>query len=282
MKNMCEISVIMPIYNQGRYVKEAIESVLMQSFVNFEFIIIDASPINDILPVVQTYKDERIKFAQGKQDIHDTINKEIGTANGKYIAFMDSDSLMHIDRLKIQYAIMQEYANIVVCGTWMDVFNRTKYANNKLHAVTGFVEKPLLKLLQGNILLRATAMLRKDFVRRNALKYEIYPHAEDYKLWIEIAKLGGGFYIESQPLLFRQPLTEEITNRYKEEQDKSIEKVTNEILEYIIAQNKDEYPELPIIYNGLCKLLKRNILTQSDISVFYHNLFSKNERELKL
>lgn len=280
---MSEISVVMSVYNQSKYVGKAIESVLAQSFEDFEFIIVDGGSTDDICAVVASFTDSRIKFIQNKYDMLASLNFGLENAKGKYIAYMDGDYIMHIDRLKIQYAIMQEYENVAVCGTWTDASEKNGLQFGKRStSIAGFVEKPLLKFIQNNFLALPTTMLRADFLKKNALKYENYPWAEDHKLWVEIAKSGGGFYVESQTLLYRQLSSEDIDTEQGKEREKSTEKITDEVLEYMIKQNKEEHPELSTIYNGFCKLQKKGLFTQNEISVFYHNLFSKNEEKLKL
>lgn len=280
---MCEISVVMSVYNQSKYVGKAIESVLAQSFEDFEFIIVDGGSTDDTCAVVESFTDSRIKFIQNKYDMLASLNFGLENAKGKYIAYMDGDYIMHIDRLKIQYAIMQEYENVAVCGTWTDASEKNGLQFGKRStSIAGFVEKPLLKFIQNNFLTFPTTMLRTDFLKKNSLKYENYPYAEDYKLWVEIAKSGGGFYVESQTLLNRQLSSEDIDTEQGKEHEKSIEIITDEILKYIIKQNKEEHPELSTIYNGFCKLQKKKLFSKNEISVFYHNLFAKNDEKLKL
>ena len=74
--------------------------------------------------------------------------------------------------------------------------------NGLLSTLSGLVEQPLLKFTKGNFLFHPTTMIRMDFLKKNALKYENCPYAEDFKFWVEIAKSGGRFYIDSQPLLY--------------------------------------------------------------------------------
>lgn len=280
---MCEISVVMSVYNQSKYVGKAIESVLAQSFEDFEFIIVDGGSTDDTCAVVESFTDSRIKFIQNQSDMLGSLNFGLENAKGKYIAYMDGDSIMHIDRLKIQYAIMQEYENVAVCGTWTDASEKNGLQFGKRStSIAGFVEKPLLKFIQNNFLTFPTTMLRTDFLKKNSLKYENYPYAEDYKLWVEIAKSGGGFYVESQTLLYRQLSGKNIDTEQGKEHEKSIEIITDEILEYIIKQNKEEHPELSTIYKSLHKLQKKKLFSKNEISAFYQNLFAKNDEKLKL
>ena len=279
---MSEISVVMPVNNSEKYVSEAIESVLAQSFDDFEFIIVDDGSTDNTYSIIQSFSDERIRLIQNKHDFIGSLNIGIYNANGKYIARMDADDIMHIDRLKIQQAVMQEYLDVTVCGTWANTFGTGSQTNNLCGSVSGLVEKPILKLIQDNFLFHPTTMLRADFLRKKSLKYENYSYAEDYKLWSEIAKSGGQFYVENQPLLYYRISDSQVSNKYRDEQKKTTELIIKEIIEYLIGQNEREYPELSAMYNNLCNLQEKQLFTKYEISALFRNLFSKNEKKLNL
>ncbi len=282
MNTMYRISVVMTVYNSQKYVSEAIKSVLTQSFEDFEFIIVDDGSTDNTCSIIQSFSDERIKLIQNKHDFIGSLNIGMKNAVGKYIARMDADDIMHIDRLKIQYSIMEEYTDVIVCGTWARTFDANSINNSLLSTVSGLVEKPILKLIQGNILFHSTTMLRADFWRKKSLKYENYSYTTDYKLWSDIAKLGGQFYVENQPLLYSRISDSQVSNKYKEEQKKTTELIIAEIIEYLIRQNERDYPELSSMYKNLCDLQKKQLLTKYEIPALYQNLFSKNEKKLNL
>lgn len=272
----------MPVYNSPKYVGEAIKSVLGQSFDDFEFIIVDDGSTDNTYSVIQSFTDKRIRLIQNKHNFIESLNIGMNTANGKYIARMDADDIMHIDRLKVQYAVMQEYPNVIVCGTWMNTFGADEQANNLLGSESGLVEKPILKLIRGCFLAHPTTMMRADFLKKKSLKYENYSFAEDYKLWSEIAKLDGQFYIENQPLLYYRISDDQVSTKFRDEQRKTSEVIITEILEYLIEKNKQKYPELSIIYNNLCTLQEKQLSSKYEISALFQYLFSKNEKKLNL
>ncbi len=101
MKNPL-VSVIMPAYNHERYVGEAIESVLNQTFTDFEFIIINDGSTDSTDEIVRGYKDTRIRYyTQENMDAPNTINRGINLSNGKYISIIKSDDIYHPDRLAV-------------------------------------------------------------------------------------------------------------------------------------------------------------------------------------
>ena len=195
---MSEISVVMPTYNAESYVAEAIESVLQQSFDDFEFIIVDDGSKDDTLSIIRSYTDKRIRLIENQHDFIGSLNMGLQAAHGKYIARMDADDKMHADRLRIQHAIMEEEPGITVCSSWVSFFGEKVSGGVTSSLGSGILDFPLLHFLKENIIIHPTIMMRTDFLRIHSLQYEGYNCGEDYKLWMEIAKLGGTFYIESQ------------------------------------------------------------------------------------
>ncbi|MBR8709557.1 glycosyltransferase [Bacteroides pyogenes] len=279
---MCEISIVMPAYNAEQYICKAIDSILCQSFTDFECLIIDDGSTDSTRDIIRSYDDERIVLIENKHDFIGSLNLGLETARGKYIARMDADDMMHVDRMKIQYTIMEEYPDIVICGTWMNNFGLNLQANNIVGTVSGLIENPILKFMKGNFLYHPTVMIRTAFLREHALKYEKYLYAEDFKLWTEVAKLSGQFYIENQPLLYYRISDNQVSNKNSKEQKTTTEIIITEITEYLIEQNKQEYPELFEVYNSFCELKEKQLFTKYEISAFFQNLFSKNEKMLNL
>lgn len=279
---MCKISIVMPAYNAEKDIREAIDSIICQSFEDFECIIVDDGSTDNTRNIIRSCDDERILLIENKHDFIDSLNLGLKIAKGKYIARMDADDIMHVDRLKIQHAIMEEYLDITICGTWMNSFGRSLQANNTVGTVKGLIEKPILKFLEGDFLFHPTAMIRKDFLRKYMLKYENYLYAEDYKLWVEVAKLGGRFYIESQPLLYYRISDNQVSNKNSDEQKIATEGIIIEIIEYLIEKNKIEYPELSEVYDNFCGLNEKQLFNKYEISVFFQKMFFKNEKRLSL
>ena len=170
---MCEISVVMPVYNSGKYVNEAIRSVLAQSFDDFEFIIVDDGSTDNTQSIIHSFVDTQIKFIQNKHDFIGSLNRGMSNTTGKYVARMDADDIMHIDRLKIQHAVMQRHSEITICGTSANNFSNSQN-KGRSDIVSGLIEKPILKFIQGNFIIHPTTMIRSNFLRKHSLKYEDY------------------------------------------------------------------------------------------------------------
>ena len=119
------VTVLMTVYNGEDYLSEAIDSILDQSFTDFEFLIIDDASTDRSKEIILSYKDARIKYVYNDINIGQTasLNYGLQLSNGKYIARMDQDDLSHKERLRIQYIYMEENPNISVVGSWAKLIN---------------------------------------------------------------------------------------------------------------------------------------------------------------
>lgn len=264
----------MPVYNAENYISAAIESTLGQSFCDFEFIIIDDGSTDHTVSIISSYSDPRIILLKNKHDFIASLNLGMNQAKGKFIARMDADDRMFPDRLKIQYNIIETHPEITVCASWMQPFNSSSIADiSKLYAK--YIDSPILKLLNTTIVYHPTTMMRREFLVRNQIQYEYYPYAEDYHFWFNIAKFGGIFYTEPQPLLYYRISKNQVSHVFRKEQQETSLKIKYEILDFLITQNKTDYPELLAIYQNLLKLKQKGLVSFEYLISFFSLLFEK-------
>ena len=121
-----KISVVMPVYNREQYLKESIDSILSQTFTDFEFIIVDDQSTDSSWQIIQEYaaKDSRIVAVKntGKKGCYPARNCGHRLAKGKYIAVMDSDDISLPHRLQTQFDFMEKNPGIDICGSWLKSF----------------------------------------------------------------------------------------------------------------------------------------------------------------
>lgn len=271
----------MPTYNAEKHVSEAIESVLKQSFGDFEFIIVDDGSTDETLSIIRSYQDVRIKLIQSNHDFIASLNIGLNAVTSKYTARMDADDRMHVDRLKIQYSRMEESPRITVCSSWMASFGEHVPPGMLARPASGLVEHPLLYLLQNNIFFHPTVMIRTDFLRQHMLQYnKEYIYAEDYKLWVEVATHGGLFYVETQPLLYYRISGSQVSLKKQEEQEVVSIRIKKEILDYLITLNKEEHPSLPEMALSIYNAKQEKLLNEDDIFKFFYALFTNNKNLL--
>ena len=138
MASLCPIvTILMPVYNGEKYLSQAINSVLDQTFADFELLIIDDCSNDQSPQIIKSFNDNRINFLINKINLGQTqtLNKGINLANGEYIARIDQDDLFHKNKLEKQIDYVNKY-NCDIVGTWsygIDEHNRKLY---KIHHPT--------------------------------------------------------------------------------------------------------------------------------------------------
>ncbi len=193
------VTVLMPVYNGEKYLGEAIESILSQSFTDFEFLIINDGSTDRTEEIILNYSDQRIRYVKNNMNsrLIANLNKGIQLAQGKYIVRMDADDVSMPQRIAEQVAYMETHPEITVAGSWITKIpsgNKIKFETNPT----------LLKtlLLFSCHLNHPSVIIRTDFLRNHQLAYNPDAlHAEDYALWLDIYKAGGQIGIVPSYLL---------------------------------------------------------------------------------
>ena len=226
---MKKVSILLCAYNAEAYIAEAIESTLAQTYRDFELIIIDDGSTDGTLSIIRNYKDERIKVIEGQHDYIGSLNLGLKHCRGQYIARMDADDIMQPLRIGRQVALMDSRPDIAVCTSWAHAFGEVDKTIGNF--VEGDVEDISTQFLLGNFLIHPTSMLRRSFLIRHRLCYKEYPYAEDFKLWTDIARLGGRFYVIPEILLRYRITQGQVTNTHREEQNATRLLIQQEVIE---------------------------------------------------
>ena len=182
-----KVSVLMPAYNVEKYIGEAIDSVLNQTFTDFEFIIVNDGSTDNTAKIIKQYakKDKRIRFIDNHSNlgISRTRNNLLSLSNTEYIAYLDSDDRMKPNRLAIQYRYMESHPDVGVLGTAYQCFG----VMNKVCIMPKKV--CLLDLLKGCFIGNPTVMMRKSILVKNGISYnEQFQTSEDYELWTRLIR----------------------------------------------------------------------------------------------
>lgn len=186
--NLSLVSVVMPVYNSEKYLREAIDSVLSQSYKNIELIIVDDGSTDSGRDIVLSYTDSRIRLLQNEKNsgIVFSRNKGLEAAGGEFVATLDSDDIALPDRIAKQVIFLEANPDYGLCGT----FYHTIDSNGKLLKKINFPTSDQdiqTHLTIGNCFCNSTMMLRSKLAKE--LKYrEKYDIVEDYELWYRISK----------------------------------------------------------------------------------------------
>jgi glycosyltransferase involved in cell wall biosynthesis len=237
IKIMELISVILPVYNAQLYVKEAIESILNQTYVNFELIILNDGSNDNSLKIIQEIMrfDNRIILVNREnRGLVYTLNEGIKLSKGKYIARMDADDISLAHRFEEQIKLMEEQS-LDICGSHYLLVDEQNNINGlNLTPITHHM--CFLALASEVPFAHPSVMIRKDFLVSNSLEYgqSKYIIAEDLDLWIRMYEKGVKFG-NVNDILFRYRI---INNSLSKLNNKGILKDTKNMLNDFFAKNK--------------------------------------------
>ncbi len=200
------ISVVMSTYNRESLLPTAIETILNQTFKDFEFIIINDGSIDKTAEVLAHYaqKDKRIQVITNEKNLGliDSLNKGLAVAKGKYIARMDDDDKSVLTRFQLQYDYMEKNPEITVTGTSQHAYDDGFFVPVKEVFVEENSEKTSVIAHFNVPILHPSAMIRHDFIKKHNIHYKKgYDSAEDTPFWFSIVKNGGKIIKLTPPLV---------------------------------------------------------------------------------
>lgn len=195
------ISVILPVYNSGDYVGKTIESVLRQTYSNFEFIIINDGSNDNSDDVISKFNDPRIKyFKRENLGLSATLRELVDNSHGEYIARIDADDLAHEDRLEVQVSYFLKDEELALVGSNVEYIDEL---DNILGRSLSVISDSVIKkqLMSGNIIFHPSVMFRKSvYYKSGGYDLIINKYCEDFLLWKKMSK-HGKFYICNKYLL---------------------------------------------------------------------------------
>jgi glycosyltransferase involved in cell wall biosynthesis len=190
MDNNPRVTVLMPVYNGEKYLREAIDSILNQTFTDFELLIINDGSTDESQKIIESYNDKRIRLVNNETNLKliETLNKGLKLAKGEYIARMDCDDIAMPDRFKTQVDYMDSHKDVGVCGSYIKTFiTGNKPRTRKLYTDSNEIR---CTYLFWGCMAHPSVMLKKKLFSDNNLEYsKDFIHAEDYELWSRCLKL---------------------------------------------------------------------------------------------
>lgn len=176
-----KISVILPVYNQEKFIKEAIESILNQSYSNFELIIINDGSTDNSEKIITSFKDKRIKIIKNNinHGLTKALNLGMKNAKGEFIARMDGDDISYANRFKLQLKAFEKDGNVYLIGGQACVIsiNSKKLKNTRMPTRYQDLKKVVIKY---NPFIHPTVMFKKILINKIGYFNENYRYAQDY------------------------------------------------------------------------------------------------------
>ena len=195
------VSVIMPSYNTANFIKDSINSVLCQTYKNFELIIIDDCSNDDTEKIIASYHDNRIKFIKLSKNSGAAIarNKALKEANGKWIAFLDSDDIWYPNKLEKQIAFMVSNNYVFSYTNYIEI-DETSNPNGRF--VTG--PKHITQKGMFNYCWPGCLTVMYDAERIGLIQIEDIKKNNDYAMWLKICKKADCYLLDEVLAKYRR------------------------------------------------------------------------------
>ncbi|MDF1666256.1 MAG: glycosyltransferase family 2 protein [Planctomycetota bacterium] len=195
------ISVVLPVHNGESYIREAVESVLGQTFKNFEFFVYNDRSTDSTLEILQSFNDERL-IVEDNQTVNNHLalrNEGFQRAKGRYVAIMDGDDVCAPTRFERQLAFLDAHPEVGVCGSFAHKIGLEEglWELGQTNDVIKFV------MLRSCEFIHPSVMIRRDVLIERGVAYDLSHQSggADYKLWVDLYDKTE-FYNIPEPLLF--------------------------------------------------------------------------------
>lgn len=270
------VSVLMSVYNGEKYLKEAIDSVLMQTYANLELVLLDDCSTDSSLEIIHSYTDSRIRFFQNDENlgIVKTLNKMPKLAQGKFVAIIDCDDVMYPQKIERQIQYLLDNPNCGVCGTWTQKISAKGRHIGKIQLPVRSDDAKINLCFQSSFV-HSSVMMRKEILLQEMYD-ENFSTAQDFDLWTRLAERTD-FYNAPQMLTGYRwhennaSKTQQSTQEAKREE--LIRRQLSKLGDFVDADVKN------IIAIG--NLLERNPEDYEEMSQSLKNLAEANKKSKK-
>ena len=187
--NTPKVTVFIPVFNREKYVGEAIDSILAQTFSDFEILLVDDGSTDHSVDMIRSYADPRIRLVCNEKNlgIPKTRNKGVELARGQYMAMLDSDDRAYPDRVEKQVSFLDTHPEYAQVGSWCRMMDAQGHPLNKVKRQPAWPDD-----IHAQLLFRC-AMSNRSIMARTAILQEYryrndYPRCQDYELHVRLAK----------------------------------------------------------------------------------------------
>lgn len=199
------VTVLMSVYNSEKYLREAIDSILNQTFKDFEFLITNDGSKDKSLQIIKDYKDKRIRLiSRENKGLVASLNEGIGLAKGEYIARQDSDDISVPTRLAKEVAFLDANPQVGLVGS---NYSHIDMKSKKTGTTTNIFTHPddlKVALVTCNQYGHGSVMIRKSVLDKTGVYDKSVGYVEDYDLWVRISRVADVANIEESLYLWRK------------------------------------------------------------------------------
>lgn len=284
---MPKVTVLMSVYNGEKFLREAMESILNQTFKDFEFIIINDGSTDSSRDIILSYNDLRIMLIDNEKNIGLTrsLNKGLRIVKGEYIARQDADDISFPKRLEKQVKFLNTHKDVGLVGSsYMLIDEKGNKVQNRVKTKSEELKKDLWK---GNRFCHGSVIFRKDCVKKVGFYREEFKASQDYDLWLRISEFWNMANIKDLLYGLRVNVRSiSVLNKFEQERYASLAKILAKQKKMYGKDKLDTYNK-DKIEDILCRILPKN---KHNEKIFLANgyfngadllYFSKNYSESK-
>ncbi len=228
----------MPVYNCELYIQEAVESILAQTYTDFELLLIDDASKDKTVEIIKSFNDNRINLIQKPKNLGytDSLNYGFSVAEGEYIARMDGDDFSLPTRFEKQVAYLDKHPDVVLCGAnysiiGTDIVNKLPENNDEIQ----------IQFIRNNSIAHPVVMLRNSVLKANGIVYDVTKEpAEDFDLWVRLLNYGKLHNIQEVLLNYRVHQKQVSNLQSKKQRNISIDTKLNVFKNLSINWNQEE------------------------------------------
>jgi glycosyltransferase involved in cell wall biosynthesis len=236
---MSLVSVLMPVYNAEKHLAKAIESILNQSFTDFEFLIINDGSNDKSEKIILSYSDQRIRYIKNERNLKliKTLNNGIQLCKGKYIVRMDADDISDPKRIRKQVEFMEANTDVGICGSWFEAFGNNE---SRIVQYKETHDEIMTKMLYQCHFCHPSLIIRRELFKDTEMLFdENYLHAEDYDFYLKVSRKWKFHNLQDVLLKYRIH-GDSVSNKYKTIQVKNSLKIKERFLAGLNTQATDE------------------------------------------
>jgi glycosyltransferase involved in cell wall biosynthesis len=266
------ISVVMPVYNGEQFLAEAIQSILNQTYLDFEFIIIDDGSTDKTSEILTSFRDRRISHIKNEVNIGNHTSRNIGMkiARGKYICAMDADDIAFPERLEKQHSYMEGNKETGICGSFIQIIPSG-------HCPKFVTDDELLKVafLSDNYCSHPSLILRKKFLLDHQLWYnDEYRYASDFDLCARGFQFFNVHNIPDKLLQYRRHSGQISSAKYAEQQKYADSIRINQLIENLRFEPDEIATSLHL---NLMKKNRIELKFKTDLEKWIETIILKNK-----
>ncbi len=217
------VSVLIPVYNTEKYIKDSVDSIISQTYSNLEIIVVDDASTDSTYSILSSYNDPRLRLYRNETNLYiaENRNKAISYATGKYIVWQDADDISLPTRVEILVSFMESHSDVGICGSYLQSFDETGDKDIREYATNdSMLRKNIFKY---SPVAQPTAIIRRDILDLVGKYNPKFPPAEDLDMSFRIGSVSKFANVPQVLLKYREHSASNTSTRMLRQIDSTLD-----------------------------------------------------------